>query len=104
MIRISKLKNYKFKTVWLYGRCYYYFSRTEKTKTKYRIRYLNDGSVVVYSKEKEMLECVESSYLLLKNEQTLSSDIKRSSYEYKEENIKLDIFVLKELVYWMYGV
>lgn len=104
MIRISKLKNYKFKTVWLYGRCYYYFSRTEKTKTKYRIRYLNDGSVVVYSKEKEMLECIESSYLLLKNEQTLSSDIKRSSYEYKEENIKLDIFVLKELLYWMYGV
>lgn len=104
MIRISKLKNYKFKTVWLYGRCYYYFSRTEKTKTKYRIRYLNDGSVVVYSKEKEMLECVESSYLLLKNEQTLSSDIKRNSYEYNDEKIRFDIFVLKELLYWMYGV
>lgn len=104
MIRISKLKNYKFKTVWLYGRCYYYFSRTEKTKTKYRIRYLNDGSVVVYSKQKEMLECVESSYLLLKNEQTLSSDIKRSSYEYNDEKIRFDIFVLKELLYWMYGV
>lgn len=104
MIRISKLKNYKFKTVWLYGRCYYYFSRTEKTKTKYRIRYLNDGSVVVYSKEKEMLECVESSYLLLKNEQTLSSDIKRSSCEYNDEKIRFDIFVLKELLYWMYGI
>lgn len=104
MIRISKLKNYKFKTVWLYGRCYYYFSRTEKTKTKYRIRYLNDGSVVVYSKEKELLECVESGYLSLKNEQTLISDIRNITYEYKEENIKLDIFVLKELLYWMYGV
>lgn len=104
MIRISKLKNYKFKTVWLYGRCYYYFSRTEKTKTKYRLRYLNDGSVVVYSKEKEMLECVESGYLSLKNEQTLISDIRNITYEYKEENIKLDIFVLKELLYWMYGV
>lgn len=104
MIRISKLKNYKLKTVWLYGRCYYYFSRTEKTKTKYRIRYLNDGSVVVYSKEKELLECVERGCLSLKNEQTLISDIRNITYEYKEENIKLDIFVLKELLYWMYGV
>ena len=84
MLKISKLKKYKFKTVFLYGRYYYYFSKTEKTKTKYRIRYLNDGSMVVYSKEKEMFECVESSYLLLKNEQTLSSDIKRSSYEYND--------------------
>lgn len=104
MIKISKLKKYKFKTVFLYGRYYYYFSKTEKTKTKYRIRYLNDGSAVVYSKEKELLECVESGYLSLKNEQTLSSDIRNITYEYKEENIKLDIFVLKELLYWMYGV
>lgn len=51
-----------------------------------------------------MLECVESSYLLFKNEQTLSSDIKRSSYEYNDEKIRFDIFVLKELLYWMYGV
>lgn len=104
MIKISKLKKYKFKTVFLYGRYYYYFSKTEKTKTKYRIRYLNDGSVVVYSKEKELLECVESGYLSLKNEQTLISDIKRSSYEYNDEKIRFDIFVLKELLYWMYGV
>lgn len=104
MIKISKLKKYKFKTVFLYGRYYYYFSKTEKTKTKYRIRYLNYGSAVVYSKEKELLECVESGYLSLKNEQTLISDIKRSSYEYNDEKIRFDIFVLKELLYLMYGV
>ena len=104
MTRISKLKNYKFKTVWLFGRYYYYFSKTEKTKTKYRLRYLNRGNEVVYQREEELFNCKESGYLSLKNEQTLISDIRNITYEYKEENIKLDIFVLKELLYWMYGV
>lgn len=104
MIRISKLKNYKFKTVWLYGRCYYYFSRTEKTKTKYRLRYLNRDNEVIYQKETDLFNCIESGYLSLKNEQILSSDIKRSSYEYNDEKIRFDIFVLKELLYWMYGI
>lgn len=104
MIKISKLKKYKFKAVFLYGRYYYYFMKTEKTKTKYRLRYLNRDNDVIYQKETDLFNCIESSYLSLKNEQTLSSDIKRSSYEYNDEKIRFDIFVLKELLYLMYGV
>lgn len=104
MLKISKLKKYKFKTVFLYGRYYYYFSKTEKTKTKYRIRYLNNGSAVVYSKEKELLECVESGYLSILHKEFLVSDIKHITKENNEENIKKDIYVLKEFLYVMYGV
>lgn len=58
----------------------------------------------MYQREEDLFNCKESGYLSLKNEQTLISDIRNITYEYKEENIKLDIFVLKELLYWMYGV
>lgn len=103
MVKISKLKKYKFKTVFLYGRDYYCFSKTEKTKTFYRLRYLNNGAVI-YQNEKEILECIKSGYLSMENEQILAFDIKDVTNEQNEENIKRDISVLKELLYWMYGV
>ena len=104
MVKISKLKKYKFKAVFLYGRDYYCFSKTEKTKTFYRLRYLNKGNAVMYQNEKEILNCVKSCYLSMENEQILALHIRDATKENNEKNIKRDISVLKELLYWMYGV